>query len=858
MTLKNSGLNDEMDVTVNLIVDGVVLNSTDISSIAQESTVPLHLVWTPTSPGVYRIDLSVTEVPGEAITFDNHLSTGIDVPVAGFSGEYFDYGSDTDGDGLYGYLTIEVGVGVAAAGNYRIYGELYDEYGSQIGYEGSDYVYLGVGSQSMPLEFNGIKIRQNGVNGTYNLRYLNLYEEGGNQLGVIDDAYTTTHYNYTEFQRLPAKFSGEYSDYGTDTDGDGLYDHLTIEVGMDVAAAGYYPVGGWLDDSYRDCIGHCSNYTYLNTGNQAVQLDFSGIAIRQNEVNGTYNLSYLCLYGDCGNRLERIRDAHTTSCYNYTEFQISPARFSGEYSDYGTDTDGDMLYDHLSIEVGVDVATAGYYRVMGNLEDSYGDYIEYRSNHTYLNTGNQAVQLDFRGITIRQNEVNGTYNLDHLYLYGDHGNQLGYLRDAHTTLDYNYTEFQRPPARFSGEYSDYGADTDGDGLYDYLTIEVGVDVATAGEYYVGGGLYDSYGDYIEYSRNYIYLNAGNQAVQLDFRGIAIRQNEVNGTYNLSGPCMYTDRGDQLGYLRDAHTTSYYDYTEFQRPPARFSGEYSDYGIDTDGDGLYDYLTIEVDVDVITSGYYRVMGNLEDSYGDYIEYRSNHTYLNTGNQAVQLDFSGITIRQNEVNGTYNISYLYLYDDPGNRLEYLRDTHTTLDYDYTEFQRPPARFSDEYSDYGADTDGDGLYDYLTIEVGVDVITSGYYQVEGWLDDSCGYRIEYSSNYTYLNTGNHTVQLDFSGITIRQNDVDGTYNLSYLCLYNYHWKHLKHIRDVYTTSYYHCTEFQRPPARFSGEYSDYGVDTDGDGLYDHIPSEVGVDAITAGIIRYGNCTKTEHVIM
>ena len=320
VTLKNNGLNDETDLRVNLTVDGVVLNSTDISSIAQGTNIPLHISWTPASPGVHRIDLSVTEVPGEAITFNNYLSVGIDVPVAGFSGEYSDYGSDTDGDGLYDYLTIEVGVNVAAAGNYGIYGELYDEYGSWIDYEGRDYVYLNTGNQTVQLDFSGIAIRQNEVNGTYDLRYLRLYDDDWNQLDYTYNAYTTAHYNYTDFQRPPAEFSDIYSDYGADTDGDGLYDYLIIDVGVNVAMAGKYMIEGSLYDKYGYSIEPDSSYTYLNAGNQTITLAFRGTAIRQHNVDGNFYLRYLNLYDGDWNRLGYIYDAYTTSYYNYTEF----------------------------------------------------------------------------------------------------------------------------------------------------------------------------------------------------------------------------------------------------------------------------------------------------------------------------------------------------------------------------------------------------------------------------------------------------------------------------------------------------------------------------------------------------------
>ncbi|RJS69747.1 hypothetical protein CW696_06730, partial [ANME-2 cluster archaeon] len=119
------------------------------------------------------------------------------------------------------------------------------------------------------------------------------------------------------------------------------------------------------------------------------------------------------------------------------------------YSDYGEDTDGDGLYDYLTIEVGVNVREAGDYQINGALYDRYGGHIGWAYNSTYLNTGNQTVQLDFDGIAIRQNEVNGTYDLRYLYLYDDDRNQLDYINNAYTTTHYNYTEFQRPPVEYA-------------------------------------------------------------------------------------------------------------------------------------------------------------------------------------------------------------------------------------------------------------------------------------------------------------------------------------------------------------------------------------------------------------------------
>jgi len=98
-------------------------------------------------------------------------------------------------------------------------------------------------------------------------------------------------------------------------------------------------------------------------------------------------------------------------------------------------------------------------------------------------------------------------------------------------------------------------------------------------------------------------------------------------------------------------------------------------------------------------------------------------------------------------------------------------------------PPAEFNDVYSDYGDDTDGDGLNNSRIIEVGVNVTKAGRYRVRGELyGNATGHYIISAYNTTYLDTGNYSVLLKFDGIRLRQNKYNGTYDLRYLSLYNY----------------------------------------------------------------------------
>ena len=62
--------------------------------------------------------------------------------------------------------------------------------------------------------------------------------------------------------------------------------------------------------------------------------------------------------------------------------------------------------------------------------------------------------------------------------------------------------------------------------------------------------------------------------------------------------------------------------------ATLSGNFIDFGLDKDSDGQFDYLVLEIEVDVTVAGTYRVhVSGLRDSSGNIISVSdSNTTYL----------------------------------------------------------------------------------------------------------------------------------------------------------------------------------------------------------------------------------------
>ena len=401
----------------------------------------------------------------------------------------------------------------------------------------------------------------------------------------------------------------------------------------------------------------------------------------------------------------------------------------------------------------------------------------------------------------------------------------------------------------TSDFSDYGDDTDGDELFDYLIIEFSINVPEAGEYDIYGELKDSSGNYmLSAGDDEFNLNAGENTIQIIFNGIEIYRNGVDGPYELSD--LYIEGKDI--YFEEQHydlyNTSSYSYEEFQRPGATFTGVFSDYGTDADEDRFYDYLTVEVEVNVAKAGTYGVEGYLriESEISDFGLNPQSEIYLEEGIHTFQLNFNGVGIYLSGVDGPYQPIDLELYDVEQDVIldEY---EYTSSVYSYTEFQRPYAKFTGNFLDYGYDKDGDGLYDYLIVEAEVDITKAGNYEIWGRLEDSLDNAVYSKYFRLYLNTGVYTIPLNFSGMPIYSNQVNGHYNLARLSLYDSDDDiELEELHDVYSTSYYDYTDFQRPGLEVIGSFADYGVDTNENGLFDYLTIKVPINVIKAGYYR------------
>jgi len=119
-------------------------------------------------------------------------------------------------------------------------------------------------------------------------------------------------------------------------------------------------------------------------------------------------------------------------------------------------------------------------------------------------------------------------------------------------------------ASLSGTYSDQAEDADSNGLYEYLVVQMGLDVTQAGDYSLAAVLEGTGDQYIDHAITDVTLGAGSQVVTLRFDGDAIRGSGLDGPYTVT-QVLLMDNSEiavKLDEAHDAWTTAAYNHRQF--------------------------------------------------------------------------------------------------------------------------------------------------------------------------------------------------------------------------------------------------------------------------------------------------------
>jgi len=379
--------------------------------------------------------------------------------------------------------------------------------------------------------------------------------------------------------------------------------------------------------------------------------------------------------------------------------------------DYAVDLDRDGYFDQLVIEVEVDPTQAGTYwlqaqlgvdRQVPDLMGS-GGLIAATVVRADLSEGTNIVQLPFEGLHISGAKVDGPYVLQYLSITDvdspgpdEFANDaVGHWTSLYITGSYRAYDFQNRGAALSGEISERGLDADGDTLYESLILDVGLNVLEPGTYTVQGDLYDSQERFVARAT---WSGTGSTAV-LQFDGLS----DAVGPYTLQEMSLLNADGELIDLLVGAYTTQQgfqadggthiVERTESGEVGLQgiLPGPYTDSGLDLDGDGLYDLLEVDVQVEVEEAGQYRLEGWMGGGGGSLISWAAGDpiSVTTVGTYTLSLAFSGPAISAHNTDGPFTLIALKLLRGDGYEVVDEVDVAYTTASAYTpdQFERLP---------------------------------------------------------------------------------------------------------------------------------------------------------------------------
>jgi hypothetical protein len=499
---------------------------------------------------------------------------------------------------------------------------------------------------------------------------------------------TSLHGDTISSQPQIASFSGSYVDLEIDANSDGVYEFLRLDVGLTAVVSSLYNVTAWLADATGTEYLWASTSQQLAPGTHTVELLFDGTLISEMGIDGPYTISWIEMRaGPRGITVETVSNALVTGPYQYTQFALQPVQFTNTFSDTGIDIDGNGLYEKIQVTVGLNVQETGTYTITGELEGSTP--ISVADNTLALEPSVQNITLEFDTSIISQAHYDGPLYLKRLRIEDAAGNRLDFINDAYTLSNYTPESIEKSGVSIDIDNAlEQGLDFDNDGDLDYLRVELPLNVNQSGIYILSADLEDSASEVIDSSNLSLNLTAGvPTSVTLDFSGTKISEHQANSPYTLVRVTILDENEELIDYYSRYITTGSYDYTQFNSALLTLTNVYQDFGEDTDNNGLYGNLVIEIGIIPASMGVITVNGRLVDSIGNEIDWTTNTMpVIAIGTeQKIKLAFDGNAIDQNGISGTFELRDLYAYNtaDPDQGIT-VPLAHTTQPYDFTQFE------------------------------------------------------------------------------------------------------------------------------------------------------------------------------
>jgi hypothetical protein len=539
---------------------------------------------------------------------------------------------------------------------------------------------------------------------------IEIRDSNSNIVDWVAAPNVTRVYSPTEFDPPRVRLTGNFWDKGVDTDGNGIFDQLHITFEVNVTQSFVYNIEISLATAVPGPTGEThdiwdSLQVYLSFGLQNLTFRIEPTSFYAWRLNSSFLIEELIIRDNYWQVTYVFSNVYLTQNYLFAEFELPGAFLTGQYWDQGLDTDNDGTFDQLVITVGVNVTkgspvVGAYYRFELVLKATHDDQDYYESRSDNWAEGIQNISFAFSAIYLALHRLNTAFAIEWISIWISDGyDDIDRAILPHLSRVYNHTEFDPPGALFSGHFEGEGVDSDNDGDFDFLEIAIGVNVTDTGSYELRISFYSNT-DYYSFDQ-YVVGNwqLGYRVISVLFDMSWIYAMQVNSAYTISWATIRDENSYLLDEVYQPYTTRYYTYDEFDPPAVAIIGIVSDEGVDYDENGLFDYLSFQIAVEVKEPTYFSLaLENFWGHQGIPDPVWASETlpvFYPAGSYNVTVHADAGRIHAIASSSPWTLISIKIHDEFGNPLNYLEATYSTQAYTPAQFEadwhwdeRPPA--------------------------------------------------------------------------------------------------------------------------------------------------------------------------
>lgn len=186
---------------------------------------------------------------------------------------------------------------------------------------------------------------------------------------------------------------------------------------------------------YNDSVISKKENKSITSSAQQLILNFRNETIKLTHYTGKFNISSIKI----GKKI--IKTNFTTGFYDFRDFAVKS--HISDFTDNGSDTNGNNKYDILQINASLQIMNDNAYTVTLALYDLFDSVAEIKNFTSFLNAGNKIAAFNFNGSKIYEKKLNGPFMIKYIELYED-GALIDKINDAYTTGNYNFNDFDNP------------------------------------------------------------------------------------------------------------------------------------------------------------------------------------------------------------------------------------------------------------------------------------------------------------------------------------------------------------------------------------------------------------------------------